>query len=245
VKLGCITINNKRPKVLHLWCASIKRLRESLGYFPVVCVSGAEDADICMKYSISHISQDNHPANKKWDTAMSYMSTTDIDYVLISGSDDLFSTQAIVNVIGAMDSLPDMIGFNSLYIYCATGNSKGRMKHITTKGIFGVGKTLSRGVLEDTNWRPWEYGIGRSWGMDAILARNTARYVKRRVMVEGVIVDVKTDESLNKFSMFEKNHIGGYVDKQLFYNILGDEEKQILANIEGRSPSLDTWIKGK
>jgi hypothetical protein len=242
---GFLTINNGRQKILQLWCASMRRLRINFGDFPVVCVSGAEDKKICTDYGIHHVTQANHPSSEKWNTALSYLRTLNIDYSIVSGSDDIFSTQSLTNILVATNTEPDLIGFNSLYIYCAEGVSKGRMVHITTKGIFGVGKVLSKHVLDATNWRPWDYGQGRSWGMDAILSRNIAQHIRTRVIVDGMIVDVKTAESLNKFSMFEKNKHGAYVDKNIFYSILGNEEREILAEIEGQPHILDCWLSKK
>jgi hypothetical protein len=179
----------------------------------------------------------------KWDKGMEWLREQELDFVVVSGSDDIFSNDALANIITATSSDPDVIGFQSLYIYCAvTGTLRGRMKHITTKGIYGVGKTLNRRVLDAVNWSPWDYPTPRSWGTDAILARNTAQYLHSKAIVDGVIVDVKTNENLNKFTMFEKNRHGNYVDKSLFYNILSEGERKILAEIEGRAPSLDHWL---
>jgi len=243
MKISFLTINNGRQPILNLWGASIQRLRRDTGIdFPAVCVSDASDITICDNHSIHHVTQVNHPANEKRNTGLKWLREQDIDYVAISGSDDVFSTQALANIIVATKDEPDLIGFNSLYVYCADGMSKGRLKHITTKGILGVGKVVHRRVLDAVDWRPWDYGVGRSWGMDAIFSRNTAQHIKTRVIVDGVIVDVKTSESLNKFSMFEKNKHGVDADRNIFYNILGDEEKKILAEIEGRAMSLNQWL---
>jgi hypothetical protein len=245
MKFGFLTINNGRQKVLQLWCASIQRLRRDTGIdFPAVCVSGADDITICDNNSIHHVTQVNNPANEKWNTGLKWLREQDVDYVIISGSDDVFSTQALANILVATNSVPDLIGFNTLYVYCAEGISKGKLKRITSKGVLGVGKVVHRRVLDAVDWRPWDYGEGRSWGMDAIFSRNTAQHIKTRVIVEGVIVDVKTAQSLNKFSMFEKNRHGADADSNIFYNILGDEEKKILAEIEG-THSLNQWLMPK
>jgi hypothetical protein len=243
---GFLTINNGRLNVLKLWGSSTQRLRREIDIdFPIVCVSGQEDIAICNHYNIHHITAPNHPASNKWNIGLEWLRTQDIEYVIILGSDDILSTQTLANIIVATNSAPDLIGFNSLYVYSASGSTKGKIKHITTKGVLGVGKTVHRRVLDATNWRPWDYGAGRSWGMDSIFSRNTAQHIKSRIIVDGVIVDVKTAESLNKFSMFERNRHGVDADNSIFYNILSDEEKKILAEIEGQPRVLDCWLTKK
>ena len=243
MKFGFLTINNLRPKVLHLFCASIKRLREGVGIdFPAVCVSNPSDAVICSEYNVHHIIQPNVPASEKWNTGLGYLRTLDLDYVVISGSDDIFSTQALGSILSKVDTNPDLIGFDAMYVYCAEGAYKGTLKRLTTKGEFGVGKTVSKKVLDAVDWCAWKYDSPRNFGMDAIFSRNTAFHIKNRVMAEGVIVDVKTSDSLNKFTMFERNHHGVNVDKSIFYNILGEEERRLLSYVEGRIPSLDQWL---
>jgi hypothetical protein len=236
MKFGIITINYNRQKVLKLFCASIKRLRNDVNiHFPVVCVSGMEDRQICEEYNIAHIYQDNKPATAKWDTAMSYMQKEQVDFVIIMGSDDIMSTECLRNIMSEMQHDTDLIGLQSMYVYCAEGKSKGCLKHITTRGIFGVGKTINKRVLDKVDWKPWSVSVPRSSGMDAVAARNIAEHVKTRVFVGGTIVDVKTHDSLNKFSMFERNGHGTNVDNSIFYKIMGEEEKQILADIENNS----------
>lgn len=243
MNIGFLTINNGRQKVLNLWCASMNRLRDCFGVFPAVCVSGKEDNELCVKYGIHHITSPNPPASNKWNDGLRWLKEQSLDYVCITGSDDVFSNEALANIIFATDTEPDIIGFSTIYVYCADGVSKGRLKVLSTRGVLGVGKTVHKRVLDAVDWKAWNYGIPKSWGMDSIFSRTTSQYVKTRVMVDGVIVDVKTAESLNKFSMFEKNKHGTYADSKIFFNIMGEEEKKILADIEGRPASLSHWMQ--
>ena len=229
---GFLTINFKRPQIFRLFCASIKRLRAETGInFPVICVSEAEDAKICSDHEIGHITYPNVPVSEKWNQGMLYLKTLGLDYAIISGSDDVFSTDCLRNIIIEMNNDIDLIGFKSLYVYDADGKYRGTLKHITSGNFLGPGKTINKRVLDAVNWRPWEYHTPRSWGMDAIASRNIAPHVKTTAVVEGVIVDCKTKESLNKFTMFHNNRHGQDVDKNIFYDILSKEELAILHNI--------------
>jgi hypothetical protein len=234
MKFGLLTINNLRPAIFRLFCASIRRLRKDIGIeFPVVCVSGSEDEPRCAEYNIHHIIADNSLGWEKWNIGTQWFKTQGIDYIIISGSDDVFSTDALKNIISAMNNDVDLIGFNKIYIYCTEGKYKGQLKVVVTRGILGVGKTLHRRVLESVNWRPWEYYTIRRWGMDAILHRNTSAHIRSKLTVDGIIVDCKTAQSLNKFSMFVNNRHGTNVSSNVFYDILGEEEKQILNSFVG------------
>jgi len=229
---GIITINYKRPQIFKLFCASIRRLRAEVGIdFPVVVVSESEDRTMCDDYGIGHIVHPNNPCSEKWNVGTMYLQKLGVSYITISGSDDIFSTDCLRNIMVEMENDIDLIGFKSLYVYDADGKYRGTLKHITSKNFFGPGKTINKRVLDAVNWRPWEYHAPRNWGTDAICSRNIAPHVKTTAVVEGIIVDCKTKESLNKFTMFHNNRHGASVDKSIFYNILSKEELQILNNI--------------
>jgi hypothetical protein len=56
-------------------------------------------------------------------------------------------------------------------------------------------------------------------------------HVKSRAIVEGMVVDVKSRESLNKFSFWHGRDLA-LCPPETFYQILSEEEKQILKEIE-------------
>ena len=232
--IGILTINNLRPQILHLWCASIKRLRNDIGIdFPAVCVSGVEDSARCSQYGIAHIVASNDLGWEKWNIGTQYLKEQGIDWMVISGSDDVFSTDALKNIIYNTTKDVDLIGFQKIFVYCVEGQRKGELRILTSKNVMGVGKTLNKRVLEAVGWRPWQYAEIRRWGMDAICSRNTNHHCKTRSIIDGIIVDCKTDQSLNKFSMFVINKHGYPADRNIFLNILGEEEKQILGSMVG------------
>jgi predicted phosphoadenosine phosphosulfate sulfurtransferase len=159
------------------------------------------------------------------------MKELDVTYIIVSGSDDIFSTQCLRNIMFEMEKDIDLIGLKTLYVYDTDGKYRGTLKHITSKHLLGVGKTINKRVLDAVNWRPWECSVPRNSGTDAVATRNIAPYVKTTAVVDGVIVDCKSRESLNKFSMFESNRHGQNADKNIFYNILSKEELEILNSI--------------
>jgi hypothetical protein len=162
---------------------------------------------------------------------MLYLKELNVDYAVITGSDDIFSTECLRNIMFEMHHDVDLIGIKQLYVYDTDGVTKGTLRHVTSKNFFGVGKTLNRRVLDAVDWQPWAYHVPRSWGMDSIVSRNIAEHVKTTATVEGVIVDCKSQQSLNKFTMFMNNRHGVNCDKSIFYNILSKEEREILDSI--------------
>jgi len=71
--------------------------------------------------------------------------------------------------------------------------------------------------------------VEKNWGMDAIASKTLAKYTETRAMVEGMIVDVKTDKNLNSFRIWSKRL--PEVDPQEFYRILSKEELEILNSL--------------
>ena len=229
--LGILTINFRRPQILRLFCASIKRLRAEVDInFPVIVVSEAEDATVCSEYNIGHIIHPNI-STLKWNIGCEYLRGLGVDYVLILGSDDVMETQCLRNIMFEMNNDVDVIGLKSLMVYDTDGKYRGTLKHITSKALLGVGKTINKRILDAVDWKPWTYHAPRNYGMDSICTRNIAPYVKSIAVVDGIIVDCKSRESLNKFSMFETNRHGQNVNSNVFYNILSKEEKEILNGI--------------
>lgn len=225
---GILTISYKRPKVLHLFLASIKRLRNEVGYFPCVVVGDEEHKQLCGQYEVFHVTQINHPATAKFNTGVDYLMGLDCKYILISGSDDIISTTLLKRCITEMELDYDLVGISSIYFYAADGQHKGSLRHLKTKDqILGVCRCVNRRVIEKVGvvWNK-----DASWGMDGIALRNIQPHVKTWKIVEGDCFDVKTKENLNKIT-FWMSKLQNQEDPEKFYSILSDEEKQILNEI--------------
>lgn len=224
-KLGIITINFGRPKVLHLWVAQIKRIREDLDtYIPAVVVSDKEDRDICAKYGVWHITQQNRPVNEKFNRAMYYMRDIQQENVMILGSDDIVSTGFVRKTLAEMEKGIDYIGTRTFYFYCGVGLDKGKMVKLTSAPTKGIGRTISCRVLDQCDWRLWDKE--KNWGLDAMATKNIVKYCKSKSWIEDIIVDVKTRTNLNSYRIWGTRL--PQADPQLFYNILSEEELKLL-----------------
>jgi glycosyltransferase involved in cell wall biosynthesis len=222
---GIVTISYRRTQILRLWLASIKRLREQLEIFiPVVVVGDAEHKDLVESYHCHHITQDNHPASRKWNTGVDYLMGQGVDYVVVSGSDDIFSTALMRNMIAKMEFGVDLVCLTEVWFYGGDGKFRGNLRKFVTTQPLGVGRCINRRIIEKVG-KLWTKD--RSWAMDGDCLKNMLPYIKTRTIADGMVVDVKNFESLNKITLW-MSKIKDAEDPQKFYDILSDEEKQIL-----------------
>jgi len=223
--LGIITINHNRPNVLRLWCAQIKRLRGRLEtYIPAVVVSDEADKSICNEYKVWHITQQNNPATEKFNRAFKYMQSQNVDAVMTLGSDDIISCGFYTKTLEELDNGADYVGTGVFYFYCGQGLDRGKMVKLDTPQIKGIGRTVTKDILNQCDWRLWN--VEKNWGMDAIATKNIVKYAKKKAIVEDIIVDVKTRQNLNSFKIWSKRL--PQVSPQMFYDVISEEEKQIL-----------------
>jgi hypothetical protein len=227
---GLLTISYGRIKVLQLWLASIRRLRAEIGIdFPAIVVGDAEHKELCESYGVFHVSQQNHPATAKFNTGTQFLMEHGVDYVCITGSDDVLSTDLLRNLIVEMEKGTDLIGIDTIYFYGGDGKHKGCLRKLIAKNqILGVARCIKRSIIEKVGGRPWNREA--SWGMDGICLRNILPHIKTRALVQGICTDVKSRENLNKITLW-LGKIDTASDPNIFYDTLGEEEKLILSQI--------------
>lgn len=226
--LGIITINHGRRKVLSLWLAQIQRIRRETQIFVPACVvSGFEDAALCWSHSVAHIIQPNEPVSFKWNHAMYYMrDVINTDAVCIMGSDDIMSTSYYLKTLEQVEKGIDLIGTDSAYFYCGQGIDRGKLVKLQGKALLGIGKTVSKRILNEAGWTLWR--VAKGWGMDAMAQQEIVKHTPSKAIISDIIVDVKTRENLNSFNVFKKRQS---VDAKLFYDILSEEELKILKTL--------------
>jgi hypothetical protein len=225
---GICTINHLRPRVFELWCAQIKRLRYDFDcYIPAVCVADMDEKETCDRYNIVHFFSANYPVSIKWNIGFKYFWSLGCDYVMILGSDNIISTQLMRNVVEQMEKGISLIGIDCIYFYAGDGKDRGKLIKMQTKQILGVAKTISKDVLDAVAWKPFPQE--KNWGIDAICSKTIAPYVTTKSIIEGLCVDVKTRDNLNKFSCFGNRY--EIINPDVFYNILSEEEKTLLAKL--------------
>jgi hypothetical protein len=196
-------------------------------YIPTVVVSGEEDKSICNEYKVWHITQQNRPCTEKFNRAMQYMRDISQDAVMTLGSDDIISTGFYIKTLQELENGADYIGTRVFYLYSAQGIDRGKMVKLDTPQTKGIGRTVTKDILDQCNWRLWD--TERNWGMDAIATKNIVKYAKKKAIIEDIICDVKTKDNLNHYKIW--GHRLPQADPQMLYDVISEEEKQILLTL--------------
>jgi len=199
-------------------------------YIPAVCVSGIEDMVTCAKYGISHIVQDNFPVSEKFNTGADWIKNMGFDYCLITGSDDVISTDTFKRIYDEAQSENnyDLIGIDSIYFFGTVGEHKGKLVKLNHGKMLGVAKCISSRVLKAVDYRPWN--VNKNYGLDAIASQCIATHVKSwKILQDTFVCDIKSNQNINKMSVFARRYEA--LDVNLLWNILGEEEKEILKSI--------------
>lgn len=225
---GIAVINNGRPKVFKLWCASIDRLRSQFGNFDVVCISGIEDARICVEHDITHITQPNKPVSFKWNVAFEYLRLTKVEYSIICGSDDIISNELMSNIIANIKKGYDLIGINQIYFYGTYGVYKDKLYYLRRPSMLGVCKTISKRVLDEIDWKVCPQP--RNYAIDGLIHKTIRPYVHSMAFAEGAVCDVKTRDNMNHIT-FWASKIKETVPSNLFTDYLSEQELKILKTL--------------
>jgi hypothetical protein len=151
-----------------------------------------------------------------------------VDYIIVMGSDDIMSDELLKNLRLAMEEDFDIIGIRAIWFYACDGRFKGNLRRLDGTQIFGVGRTIHRRIIELAHpmWRN-----PRSWGMDGDCMSNIRQFLKTKITVPGMCVDIKSQANqLNKMTFWlQKLH--ERLPEEDFLNILSEEEKEILASL--------------
>ena len=230
--VGLVTINYNRPRTLQLFLYSIDRLRKEFGWFPVVCVSEKTDCRACQKHNVHHIYQENYPVSEKWNTGVRWMMTQEVNYIMIIGSDNIISSGLFRNIINSADQEYDLIGINSLYFYGNIRDHEIVFIPLRKNFMLGPARTIHRSVIEyiDGNICPGEHNSG----MDYIMTRTIAPYIKSEKIVSGMLVDIKSRKNIHPINYWCRT-IKERSDPQFFYDILSDKELSALSRINNFS----------
>ena len=227
MKFGIVTINYRRQEILKLFCKSMARLRKDTGIdFPVVCVSEEADKKLCEKHNIHHITQGNYPVSRKWNTGSRYMRDIGCDYIVITGSDDIISTDLFKKLIVQMEKGISFIGLQEIYFFGTYGRLKNRLYHVKFNSVIGVCRVIHRSVLDKVDWKLCN--VDKNFGMDGIMLKNIRPHITTRAIVDGMVVDVKSAINLNSITFWATKARGVTLPNDTFYNILSEEEIKVL-----------------
>lgn len=203
-----LTCMNKRHSISEMYAKGITKFKEKSPYeiLLVACISEKESEKICNDYGINYTYAENKTTGYKFNRALEFALTFEWDYLMIMGDDDIIDADSWQLINPLIDSLNPYFGFDRIYFHhLATGNS---MKYIIEEphgGVIGCGRFIHRSVIDKT---------GLLWldeqetGCDMISGKKIkAKGYERTIISECVMVDIKTDLNIWKFSQYKKKRI--------------------------------------
>ena len=222
-----ICANHGREKVLNLYCAGIKRLREQADITINAVVVG-DDNSICKRYDIEHVVANNNPVSEKYNIACQVAKNYNPDYVITMGDDDLINIELLQHMTQHTDS--NFIGVRDIYMYNTIAPHRGQMIYILSS-VIGCCRAMRSDLLDKVNWKPWVRE--RDYSLDQIMwSALHKHFVNPYIFIArdsgGICIDVKSSENLNVFVKWNKMP---RVDPKPVLTFLSDEEREILTNI--------------
>ncbi len=206
----------------------MNRLRKDSGLnIHVICTGDKDQAKIAEKFDIEFIPMPNKPVSRKFQRSLTRASTYNPNSVLILGSDDIISTQTVINLHDIISGKPPVYagsyvgGLSMIYFYSTVPETAGQLLCLERGGVFGAGKIVSNHILAKLDYMLWNKD--KNYALDAMAQKRIDTITPISSVANGILVDVKTKINMNKFSLW-KNKLNN-VDPNIFYDILSKEEK--------------------
>ena len=172
----------------------------------VACISELPSEEICFNSGIEFIYAENKTPGYKFNRGLEFALSFDWDYLMIMGDDDIIDQDSWQLISPLIDSLNPYFGFDRIYFHHPATNDS--IKYIIEEphgGVIGCGRFIHRSVIDKT---------GLLWldeqetGCDMISGKKIkAKGYERTIISECVMVDIKTDLNIWKFSQYKKKRI--------------------------------------
>lgn len=167
MKIKIITAIHGRPEVTKAFCVAMSRIKEIFNIDTHAVITPNDPGiKICENYGVRYIEYENNPVGRKLNVISRSMKDYDFTHLMMIGSDDIPSNSFIERQLE--ESEYDVSGIWDLWFW---GLNPKRAGFDTfgywpgTKGrIGGVGRLISRKVVEDCGWELW--GPDRNASLD-------------------------------------------------------------------------------
>ena len=163
--VAVIPVRGRLPLLKH----TVERLLNKNGCTAVVCVGDSiEEQAVCEDAGAEFIFHENNPLGKKWNAAFVAAKKYQPDAVLFMGSSDWVSDNWLPTLAPfIMSGKYDMIGKPDFYLldigetyrFC---HWNGYVKKDRLKEPIGIGRVISKRVLDILNWRPIQETLNSS-----------------------------------------------------------------------------------
>lgn len=241
--VAALAVNGRLPLLEY----TIKRLYQKNGCVKVICSGDKpEDKQLCESLGAAWTPRRNKPLGQKWNSAFEVSRDYNPDAVVFVGSSDWLSD----NWFSIMQPYVDAYGFAGVpgCHLVDLGESVRLMNWKGYKGYradradetIGIGRMLSRGLLEAIDWRPFNHILDNS--LDRSMKDNAKKFGFNDFMVHDErlkAMSISTNQWVNKHK-FEMHWTGVIPSEQLepepFLTNHFPEIHNVYASIHQREP---------
>ena len=235
MKIGILTAVWQRPRITRIFAEGIKRLQKKFVITPVIVGSeGEASMSLCREYGFMYLERPNEPLGRKFNEGLQVFKSTDVDYVIIMGSDDLVSDNLIEAYMPYMEKGKDMMGILDVYFYDML---KKELHYLYGYGLkkqdrhrkgetLGMARCIKRSVIERCRWELWMNPInkGLDWTMTQKLKRMGVRAIPLRLTDIGAFaVDLKSGNNICGLNIYRTT----IVDDSIM-SLLSDKELKMI-----------------
>lgn len=136
-----------RADITRIYAMGVRRLQESFNIDPFTVVSTPEDFDLCKKLDLHPFMAPNKPLGNKHNLGMAEALRKPWNRLVISGSDDLYSSEGIELLLNADRN---HVGFRKMYAVNTACDQALYFEYEKNTRIIGAGRLLTREAVESS-----------------------------------------------------------------------------------------------
>lgn len=218
--LTILTACHGRPEVFKLFLNSLPQDAY------LICVGDDDQNRISFEESKikgTYIIHPNKPVSKKWNYGLQHAKKLNFEYLVITGSDDIFSTDLWDHYKTLTVQYFGLLDFYFLDYATSKIKYQGGFMANRQGEPHGAGRALHRSVLDAVNWKLWDDTLNE--GLDASMTKSLSNLILStefiKVQSKGwVAMDIKTKDNIHKANEYQ----GRWID---------DDEKIFVLNKVG------------
>lgn len=214
--VACVAVRGRLPLLEH----TITRLYRKNDVYRVICVGdGHDEQKVCEKAGAVWVQYRNTPLGDKWNQAFRAAKSYDPDAVLFVGSSDFIEDRWIDTMrphvenygfAGAKGCYFIDLGATQRLVWWP-GYAESRRSRDRDDETIGIGRMLSRELMNRLKWEPFEARLDSS--LDSSMKKRAAAVGFKDVMIPGLkALSISTDQWPNKHQ-FEQ-HWNGVLPSQ-------------------------------
>jgi len=251
-KITFVTAVWKRPEIFDLFAKGINHLIENNPDVEIkVCVTGSEgnrSKKMVEQAGFLYREAKNEPLGRKMNQASLLAKSTNADYYILVGSDDVISDSLFKRYIDFMDYGYDYIYVTDCYFYnIETGKALywgGYTKKHNRGHALGAGRVLSKHVMKKIGFKCW-YDNKLNHVLDTAFDKIVEPHIKSRKALncrqeKVFILDIKSDVNMTPFQVWENSAIihNGLIKNEFGYLFGGELQNRSIERIRKEIDSI-------